>query len=157
PPGPLGDSEEVLSLDEQEQRTGLTLLRQAAGLMLRGQADPPDGFPNGRGAPLPEHATALLRRLASPGEDRYRDLMECRAELAATRLLPREVTRPRRAAQLAALAGFLFLSGGCLLPFSVILAPSALVGIGQEMLARNERHLDEFDAVVRRDLLLAEL
>jgi hypothetical protein len=157
PPGPPDDSEEVLSLNEQEQRQGLTLLRQAAGLMLRRQANPPDGFPNGRGAPLPEHATALLRRLASPAEDRYIDLAQFRTELVATRLLPREVTRPRRAAQLAALAGFLLLSCGCLLPFSVVLAPSMLLSVGQQERAAEGRRLDEFDAVVRRDLLLAQL
>jgi eukaryotic-like serine/threonine-protein kinase len=157
PPGPPGDSEEVVSLHEQEQRQALSLLRQAAGLMLRGQADPPGGFLGGRGAPPPEHATALLRRLASPGANRYVDLAQFRTELVATRLLPREVTRPRRAAQLATLLGFLFVSCGCLLPFSVIIAPSALWSAGQQARAEGQRHLDDFDAVVRRDLLLAEL
>src|SRR5262249_41101219 len=116
-----------------------------------------EGCRNGRGAPPPRHATALLRRLASPGADRYIDVAQFRTELVATRLLPREVTRPRRAAQLATLLGFLFVSCGCLLPFSTVLAPSVLWSAGQQARAEQQRHLDDFDAVVRRDLLLAEL
>jgi hypothetical protein len=93
----------------------LALLGRVAVLGLEG---PPGRANRRRGprrpvrAPVPEHAAGPLARLLGFA-DPYRDVAEFEAELAASRDQPAEITRSRRASQLAVLAVLSALALGC--------------------------------------------
>jgi hypothetical protein len=83
-------------------RNALALLRQVAVAALAGAAGPPPRVP------LPVHARALLRRLTGESAP-YERVSELRADLAATRDRPAEVTPVLRALHLALGSSFLAL------------------------------------------------
>jgi hypothetical protein len=113
----LGTNGRVLLLDwplsgarEEDQGDGdepaLALIRRAAELALTGRA------PVSGGSIIPLHARQLLARL-SGGPDCYRHLADLRADLAATRARPAEVTPALRAFHLA--VAFCFVAIGALM------------------------------------------
>jgi uncharacterized RDD family membrane protein YckC len=82
----------------------LSLLRQAAILMLEGHPELTGNIPKVRiEAPLPQHAQKLLQGLLDLKAG-YTSVDEFRKRLAVTRDKPTEVTRPRRIAHLAGFA-----------------------------------------------------
>jgi hypothetical protein len=96
-----------------DQERTLALLGQAAILLLEGRPRPAGSPPAPIRAAVPAHAARLLQRLLGVGEP-YRHVGQVQADLSDTRDRPRAVTRTRRAAQLAVLAGFLGLGLGCM-------------------------------------------
>jgi hypothetical protein len=117
---PLGDS--APDGDAPPDVASLSLLRQVAVLTLEGRPRPADAPPAPIRAPVPGYAARLLARLLGCPPP-YQDVGALRAELAAARGRPAEVTRPRRAAHLALLAAFLWVGlmsmtvGGCMSSF----------------------------------------
>jgi eukaryotic-like serine/threonine-protein kinase len=84
----------------------LALLERTALLALEGKPRPADERPCGVRAPVPRHASDMLKRLLGAGAP-YKDVREFRAALAAAADRPAETTRPRRLAHLAVLTAFL--------------------------------------------------
>jgi hypothetical protein len=84
----------------------LALLRDAAVLALEGRLRRAGDRPHSIRAPLPKHAVRLLNRLLSVDQP-YATLDEFRSVLAATKELPTEVTRHRRAWHLGGLTACL--------------------------------------------------
>src|SRR5262249_32807277 len=82
------------------------LLRDLAVVALEGKARPPNEPRETIRAPIPNHARDLLDRLLGVNGS-YRELADLRADLAATRESPTEVTRHRRAVHLATEGAFL--------------------------------------------------
>jgi hypothetical protein len=92
--------------------SAVALLRQAAVLALEGRTRAPGPAEGPIRAIVPLHARRLLARLVG-GPDRYRRLAEVRADLAATRDRPAEVTSVLRAFHLA--LAFCFVALGAIL------------------------------------------
>jgi uncharacterized RDD family membrane protein YckC len=117
PPAPAG---------ETEQRRALTFLGGVALLALEGRPRPPSDPWAPLCVPLPRHAAWILNRLLS-FKPLYRRLRRFQADLRATRDWPTEVTRTRRATQVAILTTFLLLPslvvGGVALLASVVDSP----------------------------------
>jgi hypothetical protein len=92
----------------------LSLLRRTAVLLLEGRPRTATERADRVRAPVPDHAQQMLRRLLDP-ERGYGKLEQLQADLAASRGRPVEVTRLRRAAQLAVLVIFLYVGLECML------------------------------------------
>jgi hypothetical protein len=134
--------------DGPAPRRSLDLLAHAAVLALEGRPRAPGDSGPVR-APVPPHAARLLGRLVGAGPP-YRDAAEFGAELAATRDLPRRVSRAHRAASLTSwamvngvgLVVMLFLSGlaPAFIHFTLLTgkirdAPQQLRGVADDALA----------------------
>jgi hypothetical protein len=146
---------QVLPLEEQQEEMSLALLREAAVLMMAGQPGSLRVPLKRRAAPVPLHALDLLRRLQNE-EDGCPDLAAFRAELRETRSLPVEVTRARRAAQQAVLAGLLFFGlASSLVPLGLASVVLALRAEGHLRTLKNG--LNEFEQASRTDLAVRVL
>jgi hypothetical protein len=99
---PRANLPEEAAADEQ----ALTLLWQAAVLALEGRVRSPEYARRPLRVIVPLHARRLLARLAG-GPDRYQRLAEVRADLAATRARPAEVTSVLQAFHLAIAYSFI--------------------------------------------------
>src|SRR5262249_19821277 len=88
--------------------------RQVAVLALEGRPRPDGEPPRSIRAPVPLHARKLLDCLLGVQEP-YGQVQQLQADLAATRHLPAEITRPHRAAYLAVLTMFASLGLMCML------------------------------------------
>jgi hypothetical protein len=129
------------------------LLRQVAVLALEGAPRAANDQEPPLRAPVPGHAAPLLNRLLGADGD-SEELRRFQDGLTATRQEPVEVTRPRRAAQLALAA--LGLSVGlfcCMLPSSVW-AGFALALEDLMTVREQERALGELEDGARRAFLL---
>jgi hypothetical protein len=131
----------------------LGLLAQVAVLTLEGRLRRPDEAAwadEPIRAPVPEHAARLLDRLLGGGKP-CRDLREWQADLRATRGRPAEVTRGRRAAQVAVLTALL--SVGlccCMLPGGWLTGFPTLMGLAFER-DESRRVLQGLEAAAARD------
>jgi uncharacterized RDD family membrane protein YckC len=157
----------VLLLDTPLRREGATedadapaaavsLVGQVTVLALEGQPRPRDGCVR---APLPEYAARLATRLLGDVNP-YRDVEEFRAELAATRDRPAEVTRGRRAAQVVTMTALLgFGLCCCLIPGGVIGGPTGFTNL--QIAAHHQeagaRVLQELEAGAAGELTAAVL
>jgi hypothetical protein len=146
----------VLPLEEQEQRMSLNLLREVSALVVSGQTGPVFLRRTRRRTPLPVHAMPLLRRLADEN-DGFRDVAEFQAELRETRSLPVEATRARRAGQLAALAGLLFIGLGCFMVPAGFVPDLILAVLHHGRLQRWSNGLEELEQAARTDLAVRTL
>jgi hypothetical protein len=139
---PLGDS--APDANTPPDAAALSLLRQVAVLALEGQPRPADAPPSPVRAPVPGYAARLLARLLGcppPSED----VEQVRADLAAARDRPAEVTRPRRAAHLVLQAAFLSMGlafmmvGGCMSSF----LPPTFMRTGDRVLGFTREDLEQ--------------
>jgi eukaryotic-like serine/threonine-protein kinase len=120
---PLRDEDSQPTLGAPQQQA-LSFLGHVAVLALEGRPWRPDDPRNPRHcvrAPVPEHAASLLAPLLGL-EKPYRNIKDFECELAATAERPTEVTRGRRAAQLAVLTLLVFFAMcGCMMPAGLAL------------------------------------
>jgi hypothetical protein len=124
--------------DGPDQQRALALLGAVTAWLLEGRPRPaPDVGAAPLRARVPEHAGRFLRRLLTPGQP-YRNVKELQAELRATQDRPVEVTRVRRAGQLAAWLGLVCLGpcwcliGGALQPLSASLNLLVLIRLQEQ-------------------------
>ncbi len=105
--------------------SGLALLAWTAVLALEGKPRCANRRPCSIRAPVPRHASDMLKRLLGVGAP-YADVQEFRAALAAVAEKPAETTRPRRVAHLAVLTAFLSV-GLCAGLFPVAFYPPVVI------------------------------
>jgi uncharacterized RDD family membrane protein YckC len=105
---PLGSPVPVEPGGPTDQARALSFLRQVAALALEGRPRPAELPPAPVRAVVPTHAREVLDRLFGV-KDSYQQVEEVAAALEATRHLPPELTRARRAAHLV-LLGLLLLA-----------------------------------------------
>jgi hypothetical protein len=138
---PLGTSVgETAGPDLSPSERARTLLQQVAVLTLEGKPRPAHAPASPVRVPVPGHAARLLGRLLGCPPPAA-EVKQVAKELAATWGLPREVSRPRRAAHLAVQAAFLAMGlsfmtvGGCMssfLPSTMFLAMDRFLPVVQE-------------------------
>jgi hypothetical protein len=115
---------------EDAPARAVALLAQVAVLLLEGQPRPEGGAPR---VPVPLHVGKLLRWLS--GEWPYAHPREFHAELAATADRAREVSRPRRAAQLAVLGVCLVMPLELMLILNLMFTLMGMTNLAQRIVA----------------------
>jgi hypothetical protein len=115
------------SANSNDDERALSLLAQVAVLLLEGRPRDSAGGSNSIQAPVPLHASEMLRRLMT-GPQKYERVEEFQNALRATRGKPLDLTRPRRVASLGALAACV--APGLLLMFSMTWGLE-IAGLGQ--------------------------
>lgn len=151
---PLNEPSCHVDEPESAQARALTLLGRAAVLALEGQRRAEADDRPVISAPLPEHAADMLARLRN---GKYETVPAFQADLAATRDRPQEVTRARRAAQLALLT--LFVSVGL---FCTMLPSAAMPGFSMSMMntfqtIEKKRHLYDLEVGALSQFTIAGL
>jgi hypothetical protein len=125
--------------DRAAGEQALTLLGEAAVVLVEGRERAAGAPPGPVRAPLPEYASALLARLLGAGPP-YKDVKQFRAALAASGGKPAEVTRPRRGAHLMVQAVFLAVGLGWMATAGAMPEFAAVgLDITQEMILSDTR------------------
>ena len=159
---PLQTSAEIDSQEDCEvspDLQGLALLRQAAVLALENRSWHPDEAKTTkrfRHQPLPLHADLLLARLLGYRKP-LQSVEEFEKELAVSRDRPAEVTRARRAAQVALFSVFIYIAmAGCMLPAGV--GPSFITVLATMAVGEAEKAaLKELEQGAWRDFVVASV
>jgi hypothetical protein len=129
----------------------LDLLARVAVLTLEGRPAPAQ-LPERVAAPLPVPAAAALRDLLRFGQTGF-GLNAFKKRLHGLQEKPPEVTRARRAAQMALAALLLFATGGFLPPLGNYLEYGSWLDAANERITRDEYALAELDRADESDCL----
>jgi hypothetical protein len=151
-PGAAGQTPPAGDVPEKE---ALGLLAQVALLALEGRRPTTEELPRSVAAPLPLPVADLLRALVGFERTGLR-LRDFQARLAQLQDKPAEVTRARRAGQLALMALLLWFSfGWCLSPVGGIFRFGMALGINNNRIERDQAAIADLDNASLSDYLIS--